>query len=504
MIATTRGLAVLAAIAVALLVLSFARSRPSGPIDRSVLPGFDAAKAGQLEFTRNGHTVTIVRDGDQWRWSSPPGVADPATIDAVVTALRGGHWHRRARIEQAGPRRAAVTVDGTTLSIHNELPGTGQTWIVRGDDALLVDSWIASALMPEPLMLRTRHPLACASTVTAALPNSKVRIAAGRLIEPRELWLDERWLQLLADACSRVELVAFDGKRDSRVGVHVAARGAVREVGSCGRDRVLVDTDSGEGCIEAAALRAVADVLRDPQPDPRPLPIDPAKLTLQDGSILDVTAKRLAALDAGKRVADVDADPERVRELISALMTRGTVKPRPSARPTATITAVDRAGTEVVLEVFDRAIARHGEPVAIEIAADAWKIITRPSAALKDPVRWREDAANLTALTLDNITYKRGAVLGEWTREPAGKLDPTLVDALVESLATLRAPTAPPPAAVAHRLRITITPPAGAPITHAIELAAPTHDGCAARVDNAPVLLPLPLCTAAIALASSR
>jgi hypothetical protein len=185
-------------------------------------------------------------------------------------------------------------------------------------------------------------------------------------------------------------------------------------------------------------------------------------------------------------------------------MSRGAVKQRPATKPAATITAVDRAGTEVVLELFERAIARRGEAIAIEIAADAWKIITRPSTALRDPIRWREDATNLSAITLDNVTYKRGAVLGEWTREPAGKLDPMLVDALVETLATVRAPAGSAPKAIAHRLRVTITPPAGAPITHAIELAAPTHDGCAARLDGKPVLLPLPLCTAAFALAAQH
>jgi hypothetical protein len=347
------------------------------------------------------------------------------------------------------------------------------------------------------MVLRATHPLDCASapSIVATTPAGTVRIEGTRLIEPSRMWLDEGWLRALAEACGRVELRGFDSPPPGApVLTLVAGKTELEQLGPCRDPRqVFVESKIGNGCVSADELRAVTDALADPKPDLRPLPIDPAKLTLQDGSVLDVTAKR---------IGDTDADPERMRDLIAALMTRGTAKPRPTAKPTGTITAIDRDGAEVVLELLDRAIARRGETTAIEIAPDAWKVITRRTAELRDPIRWREDAANLTSITLDGVTYKRGVVLGEWTREPAGKLDKALVDALVETLATLRAPTASPPKAIAHRLRITITPPVGAPITHAIELAAPTTTGCAARVDNAPVLLPLPVCTAALALAA--
>ncbi len=497
MIATRRGLAILAAVAVALLALSFVAGRGShGPVDRSLLPGFDERKVSELVFERRDATsIRVVRTDAGWHWKNTGAAADPSTIDAALSALRGGVWHRKAPARTAGPARALVIVDGHTLGIANELPGTGQTWIVRGDDALLVDNWVATALAPEPLALRVRQPLACTNHVSAVTANETVRIEGSHLVEPRAMWLDERWLRSLADACAAVEIVALDGTRDERKGLKIVGDGQLAEVGTCDGGRVLVDTSSGHGCVEAARLRALADLLRDPAPDPRPLPIDPATLTLQDGTVLDVAAKR---------IGDTDADPDHVRELITALQTRGlATKPRPTTKPRATITAVDKTGAQVVLELFDRQIARRDEPAAIDIAPDAWATIARPASALRDATRWREDPTTISSLTLDNVTYKRGAVLGEWTREPAGTLEPALVDALVESVATLRAPTAPPPASIAHRLRITITPPAGAPITHAIDFAAPTEQGCAARVDSAPMQLPLAVCTAALALASA-
>jgi hypothetical protein len=41
-------------------------------------------------------------------------------------------------------------------------------------------------------------------------------------------------------------------------------------------------------------------------------------------------------------------------------------------------------------------------------------------------------------------------------------------------------------------------------VTHTLEVGAQAASGCAARVDGKPVVLPLPLCTAVLALASSR
>lgn len=519
MIASVRGLAVLAAIAGALLVLLLvAGPRVDGPVDRSLLPGFDAEKITSISFRHGQASSQIDRAGDTWRIAKPPGIANPATVDAVFTALRGGRWHRRGPTSQAGvpadpDASAGITVGDTSFAIGKELPGTGQTWIVRrdsgGSDALLVDSWVANALTPSPLELRVLHPFECASatTITATTPDGSMRIEQGRLVEPRQLWLDERLLRALADACANVEIRSLDGRPSAPEVLRIAADArTLVQSGSCtDRRYAYVETPSGGGCVDAAAiedLRAAIHAIitaTHEAIDRRPLPVEPVKLTVQDGSVLDLAKQ--------PRIGDVDADPDRVRELVHALSARGEAAlPRPARAPSATIHVLDRAGSEITLELFarERAIGRAGEPGVIRIGDAAWTTITRPSSALRDPTRWREDVTTLSSLTLDNVTYERGAVLGEWTREPAGAFDPTLVDALAETLATVRAPAGPAPRRIAHRLTVTFTPPVGAPTKHTIEFAAPTSDGCAARVDGVAVVLPLASCTAAVALAAQR
>lgn len=502
MIASGRGLAVLAAIAVALLVLVLV-SGPRGtePADRSLVPGFDADRVVELQFRHGDQRFVVRRAGDEWRIPSSNAVADPAAVDAVFTALRGGRWHRRASRGVAGATRATLVVGGTTFDVGVELPGTGQTWLVRdGSEALLVDSWIAAALSRDELAMRERHPLDCASAsaITAVTAAGTLRIEGSRLVEPRPMWLDDGWLASLADACARVEIRSLAGKRTGTPGLRVVANGELMRVGTCtDRSQVYVETGVGAGCVAEADLDALTDALRDPVVDRHPLPIEPAMLVLADGRTLELTGS--------PHFAGGDADPDRVRELVAALRAPGNaVVARPTAKPAATLIARDRTGLEITLELWDHVIARAGEPSAIAIDPVAWTTITRPTSLLRDPTLWREDATTISAVTIDGVTYRRGAVLGEWTREPAGVIDAGLVDALVEALATVRAPAGPPPHVAGHRLTVTITPPAGSPVTHTLEVGAQAASGCAARVDGKPVVLPLPLCTAVLALASSR
>jgi hypothetical protein len=515
-IATTRGLAILAGIALALLVLVVVVGRREHePVDRSLWPGFDASAVTQIELGRGGRDISLRRIGDTWKLENPPVDVDTATLDALFTALRGGRWHRRDPASAAGvpgdPREVVrTTVGDTSFLLGRDVPGAGQTWIVRSsrqrEVALLVDNWIASALSPDPLALRVRYPLDCAgaNAIVATTSIGTVKIAGTRLVEPRALWLDERVLARLRGACAGVEILALGGTRDGKPGLRIEADDvALVQVGTCGRDQVLVETSSGDGCIAGAALHDLRDaidaILAAPHEaiDLRPLPIDPVRLVLGDGSGLDLAARR---------VADRDADPDAVRDLVRALTTRGQAAiPRPPRRkPRATLRATDRGGTEVVLEVVDAALGRAGEPALIRVDPRDLAIIARPSAALRDTTRWREDPTTITSFTLDGVTYRRGVVLGEWTRDPGGPFDAALVDALVESLASLRAPAAETPRAIRHRLSLTFTPPAGTPTTHAIELAPPAGDACPGRVDGAPVRLPLPACTAVLALAASR
>ncbi|HEY5924042.1 MAG TPA: hypothetical protein VIV11_20320 [Kofleriaceae bacterium] len=539
MIATTRGLVVLAVIAAILVVATLVTNgehtapgaqggaSPHDPADfanlggeRAIFPGFDETKVNQINFSWGQTGDSVRRVGNEWRIDEDT-LASPAAIDAIFTALRGGRWHRRVKpsairqeFHSHGP--SGITINGKTFSRGPALEGTGQTWLLRdndravldpwNDDALLVDDWIVKALIPGWLGLRIGRPINCATakTITATAADLSVRLEGTRLVVPHRLWLDERWTRPLRDACANVEIVASNSKRVGPEGLHIVADGELKVMGACYEPTMTyVEAKVIRGCVQTDALRELEKALRALVGPPlelidqRPLPIDPVTLTLQDGKQLE--------LGNAPRVDGKDADPDAVRELVRALGTRGeSVVERSNKKPTATIKAIDAAGIEVTLELFDHAIARAGEPAAIRIADADWSIITRPSSALRDATRWREDAMTLTSLTLDTITYKRGAVLGEWTRTPDGKLDAALVDSLVETLASVRAPATAPPAAIAHRLRVTFTPPAGKPVTHTIDFASPTAHGCAARLDGVSVLLPLPLCTAAIALASSR
>jgi hypothetical protein len=515
MIASLRGLAVLAGIAVLLFVaVLVAGGHTTAPVDHSIAPRFRAEQVTSILWGRGDlKGPGFTRKGD--RWVDDHGIpANPAAIDAIFTAFRGGRWHRTRVAAPRDDREAHedrwITVGDTTFSLGERLAGTGQVWLRRGQEELLVDGWVASALFPGPLDLQIRTPLDCAAakSITADIADGHARIEGARLLEPRVLWLDSRVLDWLYDACSRIEIVSLeDGKRTQR-GLHIALAGGapaeLTEVGTCTQGRVLVDTSVGSGCVDADRLRSLHDATEEAirtahgPIDLRPLPIKPVKLTLQDGSVLTLTGT--------PRLGDSDADPDRVRELVAALTARGEAAiERPATKPTGRIVAVDPAGIEVTLELLgDRLMARAGEAGAIRVRPADWEVITRPSAALRDATRWREEPTTIAAVSVDGVVYKRGAVLGEWTREPAGAVDTALVEALVETLATVKAPAGPPPASIAHRVKLTIAPPAGAPVTLTLELGAPTQTGCPGRVDGAAALLPLPLCTAALALASSR
>ncbi|HEY5946691.1 MAG TPA: hypothetical protein VIV40_14410, partial [Kofleriaceae bacterium] len=329
MIATTRGLIVLAALAAVLLVVVLVGGpRRSGPVDHSIAPGFDEKQVTAIDFGRGQPAADHVRRvGNDWRIDDHT-LADPAVIDAVFTALRGGRWHRRTnrsaidklRVEHGRP---SITVGRLTLEIGPHLAGTDQTWIFRGDDALLVDNWVANALVPDPLALRLRHPIDCASAkvITATTIDGAIRIEGTRLVEPRALWIDDRWMRWLTEACANLEIVSLDGHADGRKGLHIVGSGEVTEVGGCANGGVFVETSAGAGCMKVDALRNLYDALHEivhtahGPIDLRPLPIEPAKLTLQDGSVVELSGR--------PRIGDSDADPDRVRELIGALSARG-------------------------------------------------------------------------------------------------------------------------------------------------------------------------------------
>jgi hypothetical protein len=447
------GLAVLAAVAVVLAALVALEPRPSIE-DHALVPDLDVGKLRSLTISG----VTLERldpeahatTGVHWRWTAPPGDVDMATLDAAFAALRGGRWHRRASRATAGTPRSTVVAGDVTLGIGAALAGTGQTWIARADDAVLVDDWVASALSPPPLALRVRHPY-----------SEPPELLASYLVDPD-------FVRRRAEAYAAVEVVALP---------------------PCVAPLVLVQSPSGDGCVDAHLLAAAQELEKQAPPiDPRPVPFAAQHVKLFDGAELDRTKRPQISDGASPR----DADPERVAELVAALSEPCDVVLRPSAKPTGTMIATTaRDSVDLKLYANEHLVARGVEDRALRPSAHAWDVLTRPAVAYRDSTRWLEDSATISAITIDGKTYRRGTTLGAWTEAR----DPAVLELLAAALAALRADTGPAPAKVEHTIELAITPPVGAPSTHKLELGA----SCAARADGEPVVLTMPVCTAVTA-----
>jgi hypothetical protein len=474
-IASRGGLAVLASIALALAIIVAIGGRGREVVDRSLVPGLDVDAITSVRFDHGDHAFEIVRADHR------------AALDKLMTALRGGRWHRRGDKAAAGTPRTRVTiVAGRTveLGIGAPLAGTGQTWIARESDAVLVDDWIAAALDLDSLDVIERHPLASASA------SDKLYVDGIELRgHPRRLGSllpDAGLVHALEVACAAVEIVAVapppaNGQPEATVALD---RVVVEGFGPCsGKPELELVT---AGCVDRARWQAVLDAaaaLRRPLQqivERRPVPIDPKQLVLADGGKLDRTKR--------PQIDGHDADPDRVAELIAALAAPAEPVALPPGKPRWSISA-----GSVALDLYDHVLARHGEPVALRPTREAWAIITRASSALREPTRWIEEPTTISQITIDGTTYTRGASLGVWT----GARDSAIVDAAVTAIATLRAPTGPAPARIEHKVELVVTPPAGPPITHRLELGPQ----CAARADGEPVALPLAACTAVIAAA---
>jgi hypothetical protein len=466
-IASLRGIVVLAIVAaiLAVFVVVFGPARPA-VIDRSIWSGGEPT---ELTITHVGEPpIVLVKRGTEWRWREPDIRADAATVDGILTALRA-KWHRSGTAN--GKRHGSLRIGATTIEIGEPLAGTEQTWIIRDGRAFLVDNWVARALVPPRLALRVRRPFANIAGAHVIEVPGVARLEGTHRTAPTSLWLDPAVVQRFDEAAEAIEIVALGGTPDAP-GLRIVVDGReVSRVGNCNGGRVLIKTPDGDGCVDAAAWRALETAAHAlDAPDKRPIPFTPSKITFGDGSILDVKSH--------------DLDRDRERELLTALQTPGELAPR-SGTPTGTLDA-----DGVTLELYKDGVAREGEPVMIR--TPLIDIIRRPSAAYRDTTRWREDAMTIQSITIDGKTFTRGAVIGEWT----GATQPGLVEALAGTLATVRAPAADKAPAAKHHIAVTFAPPTGSPTTHTIEIG----ERCMGRIDGAPAVVPADLCTAASTL----
>lgn len=546
MIASWRGLAVAAAIAVALAAITavdLLRTNGSGAVDRALVPGFDPARVTELIWERAGQpAIRAVRAGERWELRAPgPIPADAGAIGDVLAALRGARWHRRG---DAPPPHATLTViaggERHVLGVAAPIAGTEQSWIVRDGQGAVVDGWVARALDRDRLSLQVHRPLADAASARTITVTGAVTVpaslaarpgaargagdAAGggrielriegmprRLIRPEPLLLAPELAAALERALRDVAIVLIPDRPSSGHGLAIEITGprgaavAVELGGACpgAPGLVTVSGTAGDGCVEPAAADAVhAAVAALHQPpaaivERRPVPFEPAQVALPDGAALATSPPR---------VGDAAADVTRVAELLAAIAAPAEVVPRPAGPPIAHVTATDRAGAAIALDLFaDRVLARPGEPVALRPAPGAWSLLTRPSRELRELALWVEEPTTITALVVDGVRYQRGQVIGAWQRQPAGPVDAARIEALVTQLAAPRAlGLADGPLAAAHRVTLEVTPPAGAPVRHALELGAPRGSRCPAHTGDDTVVLPAAICSEVAALGQPR
>jgi hypothetical protein len=527
-IASLRGLAVLAVVTLALaLGVVLDRGGPPGVVDRALVPGLHRDDVTQLAWDRPAAALRRgtaaperpiassaggagKRDGAAWKWATPPVPADAGEVRDVLDALEAARWHRRGPASAAGAITATLRVRDKrgehSIGIGKALPGTDQVWLVEGGRALLVDAWVARALHPAPLALRVRHPLAAAASAERLSIATTPPLALADHLRRRAdgLWLAPVAVGALADRLAQLAYVALPtGPLGPAAGPAITAGAAtVVPHGACPGHPALVAlaAPDGDGCVTAAdwqgALAAAAALAGAPAAvaDRRPVPFAPRELAV-DGGTVALTGHEHVSLAAG---GTRDADPDRIAALFAACGAEAAWAAAPAGgAPLHHVVARGAAGAQVALDLYAGDLAHRDDGAWLHLSHDAWLALAAPAEAAVDPTRWAEDATSIASLALDGATFTRGAVVGEWH----GARDQAAVEALAQTLAAVRAPAAVLPASfrAVHVIDVAFAPPVGAPSHHRLELGAPRADGCLARIDGAPALAPLPLCTAAAA-----
>jgi hypothetical protein len=603
MIGSVRGLVAAAVIAVALAIaLAIDLGHAPGARDRALIAGFDGAQVTELIWERPGQPeIRVVRSAQTWRMVAPSQApADPDAIGQVVAALRGARWHRRG---PAGPVHATLTIvagsDRRALGLGEALAGSDQRWVRDGDRGALVDGWVVRALDRDVLALRVRAPFAelgsgqaIAITATAG-DGHGVELALAprpwRLVRPIAVVLDRELGDQLERAIRAITVVripdraAAPARPSSQPAVERSSPGpsappvelvirvgtpdlgtppgaaAGRSPGAAGGELrialaggcpgapelVAVAGTTGDGCIERGAAQAIERAVGQLQQpaaaiaERRPIPFEPQRIVLGDAAVVEPSPPRIDG---------AAADPARIAELVFALASPAEIAALPAGPAIHQLAIRDRAGLEVVLDLFaERVVARHGEPIALRPAPGAWDALVRRSRELREPALWLEEPTAITELRIAPIAgsgarlgappapelrYRRAAVIGAWTRarvdpaasgpvgpadgqsagaaarqavgpvgQPVAAADALIVEAVVALLAAPRSlgwlDAAAPPVV---RVAISVTPPVGAGTEHVIELGAARASGCPARVDRDGFVLPAALCAQIAAL----
>lgn len=503
MIETLRGLAIAGALTVALAIVAIVDSSAvaTGEVDRAIVPGFAAAGVTALAWPETD--VKIVRDAKSstgWRWENPVGEAEPRVVEDVLSTLRGARWHREADASTAGATVAKLVVEpGPTIHVGERF-GEAQQWIVVGDRALLVDADVARSLVPEPLALRIRAPLARAPDAKQIeIDGMALHGSPRRLVRDAVILVDPRIAAELERALADLTVVAIPTTPVRAAGRKIVLEGVVAvqlAAGSCANGtRPIVGARTGAGCVTDSAWRVIDDAVAPLTTDflriveARPAPIQPIRMTLPDATVIE--------LERRQKIQDRDVDPAAVLELFAVLNTPAEPVAHPHTKPVGQIVVAGRDIT-VTVELFaGNVVARAGEPVALQLGEAAYKLLVRPGRAYLDPTLWAEEATTIRSLTINNVTYTRGAALGEWSGPIA---DAATVDQLVQLLATPRSLGDAPATPATHRLELTIVPPAGTSSKRSLTIGA----NCVAAIESQHLRLDPRICDLVVRLARAN
>ncbi|HEY4244295.1 MAG TPA: hypothetical protein VGM88_30990 [Kofleriaceae bacterium] len=501
----TRALVALGAVAAILAaVLAIDLLHARAPASRLLVPGFDEHRVRALTWTELDG-ARVVRDGDAWRWEQggARGDADPATVAAVLAALRGATWQRTGPLPAT---HGTLRLDpGPTIGFGPPLAGTEQTWLAIDGRGVLVESWVARALDPGGPALRDRFPFAHAAAaehlaVGRADLHGHPRREAGNVL------VDAAKVRRLEAALAAVEFVGaagaparFHGGKDIIVLDDLRA-----EIGDeCPADKELtvLSTPSGSGCIRSEISEELDDAACafDPQQtdriEPRLVPLPPTGARFASGETLDFVHR-------------TNSDPARVDALLAALAApTDLVPPRTDCQPWL---IVDGPAGSIALSLCgDHTIRRDADPAAYQPTAAAFAAIARGPADYRDRTLWLEDPSTITAITVDGHTFVRGASLGDWSSGDPAALEAAAI-ALAQVVPIDRTSASPsgdaarpgeagplrrtePAFAPNRRISITVRPPAGPQRNHALVLDD-------AHCTTATEQLPAALCAAIRAL----
>ncbi len=536
MIASRNGVIIAWLVAIILaLLLALGRGTPE-PSERVLVPGLDLDAITAMSWI-GPKGFRIERDpasSTGWRWTHPVAEADRQAIEDVLAALRGATWHRRAEPAAAGTPGVTLQIEAggpspIAIAIGQPL-GEEQRWIVIDDHALLVDAWVARAIAPDPVAFRIRpfarvaqaEQIEVGSFVLTGTPRRITKLAG----VPIELLANATAVEQLERALGDISIVAIpNGKvpvdnnfRGTRVGLD--GKLVAVEAGMCPvpdrEHHAIFGPAIGPSCVAEPAWQSliaaasVFDLPSDPAArrtslaalvERRPVPVEPTQIVLGDRSTLDLDKRARITDPTGAR----DADPVKVAELLAVLATPAEPVDLPTTPPIARLevkTATTRAPGVATLQlaVYSGGIvARHNEPIGLRVGDGSAAILARPGSAYVDRTLWSEEPTTVHSLQLGGVTYTRGAVVGEWTRVPAGAVDAATVEQLVGLLADLRstgeatAPIDPMPVILA------IVPPAGSPSERKLLLGRDAR--CAATLTAGSVALDPQICRLAKKLA---